>query len=123
MTFPPCFNSLQDHEEWKRLARRTTKQVNWPCVDCTLEYQQRMIEAHRCQHPEALVGHTRPKKSSSCHVPSAVAKPEASSGKNPKTAGQRRRRRPDSAPGAANSFIKPSAKRKPPVADGARSYP
>jgi hypothetical protein len=123
MSFPPCFNSLKEHQEWKTLARRTTKQVNWPCVDCTLEYQQRMIEAGRCQHPDAMVGHTQPRKSNLCPAPSAVAKPEASSGKSLETAEPRRKRSPDSARDTAKSFIKPCAKRKPKVLAGARSCP
>ena len=83
MSYPPCFNSLKEHQDWQRLARRTTKQVDWPCVDCTLDYQQRMHEAGRCQHPEAIVGKTKPRKPKSCPVPSAAAKPAASSGKTP----------------------------------------
>jgi hypothetical protein len=123
MSFPLCFNSLAEHQEWQRLARRTTKQIDWPCVDCTLEYQQRMVDAGRCQHPDILVGKTKTRKPKSCPVPSAVAKPEVFSGKTLNQGQANRQRSVVSVPDGAKSFTKKSSKRKPKGSIEARSIP
>lgn len=123
MSFPLCFNSLAEHQEWQRLARRTTKQIDWPCVDCTLEYQQRMVDAGRCQHPDILVGKTKPRKPKSCPVPSVVAKFVGFSGKTP-SHGQAKSPCPAvSAHVGAKSFTTKSGKRTPKASNEGRSTP
>ena len=123
MSYPPCFNSLQEHQDWQALARVTTKQVDWPCVDCTLDYQQRMHEAGRCQHPEAIVGKTKPRKPKSCPVPSAVAKSAGSSGKTPIAKPATRPRSDVSVRGVARSSTTKTSTRVPKVQAGARNQP
>lgn len=123
MSYPPCFKSLKEHQEWQKLARRTTKQVDWPCVDCTLEYQQRMYEDGRCQHPEAIVGKTKPRKPKSCRVPSAAAKPAASSGKTTTTAKAKNQRPRGSARGVAKSSITKTSRCVTKARAGARNQP
>ena len=120
MSYPPCFNSLKEHQDWQTLARRTTKQVDWPCVDCTLDYQQRMHEAGRCQQPEAIVGKTKPRKPKTCPAPFAVAKPATSSGKTPTATPAKSQRSADSARGIAKSSTTKISKRAPKAQAGAR---
>ena len=52
--FPKCFESLEQFEEWLRMARKSSP--NSPflsfCVDCTISYKRKMLEENRCEHPE-----------------------------------------------------------------------
>lgn len=98
MTYPKCFNSLAEHEAWVALAWRSGVAPDWPCIDCTRAYQQQMLAAGRCEHPEAIPGKHKP-----CPVPSADDKPEASSGKPRK----RGRKAGAKASGSARSVAKP----------------
>jgi hypothetical protein len=82
-----------------------------------------MVDAGRCQHPDILVGKTKPRKPKSCPVPSAVAKPEVFSGKTLNQGQANRQRSVVSVPDGAKSFTKKSSKRKPKGSIEARSIP
>lgn len=48
--FPTCFNSLAEYKEWLRLeVDAPTEPRRFPCRDCTVEYQRRMVGEGRCR--------------------------------------------------------------------------
>jgi hypothetical protein len=52
---PLCFDGPRQYHAWERLAQETRAHCDAPvtyCTDCTPEYQQRMLAAGRCKHPE-----------------------------------------------------------------------
>jgi len=57
---PLCFDSHAQYRQWRTLADVCSTQEKWAvlkhgfCVDCTPEYQQEMLGAKRCQHPETI---------------------------------------------------------------------
>ena len=117
MSYPRCFNSQKAYDAWVYYADRSHVSPNWPCIDCSFAYQQRMVAVGRCKHPEAIPGKSRP-----CPVPSADEAPEASSGKTPK-ADMSPEPSVDSARVVAKPSIKTTAKYRPKAPAGARSYP
>ena len=117
MSYPRCFNSQKAYDAWVYYADRSQASPNWPCIDCSEVYQQRMVAAKRCQHPDAIPGKSRP-----CPVSSAEERPEASSGKPP-LAKASPESSIDSARVVAKSSIKTTAKYRPKAPAGARSYP
>lgn len=56
MTFPPCFDSLQDYQAWEKALEDCNiyevghVKPNY-CSDCLPEYQKKMIEQNRCGYP------------------------------------------------------------------------
>lgn len=56
-TTPACFNCDKQYQEYERLRFDTIKHDNRPkdmnfCLDCTPEYQKKMMIERRCEHPE-----------------------------------------------------------------------
>lgn len=50
---PRCWSIVADWVEWKRLAQLSLeRRLRKPtyCIDCTPEFQKKMIEAGRCEH-------------------------------------------------------------------------
>ena len=117
MSYPRCFNSQKAYDAWVYYADRSHVSPNWPCIDCNEAYQQRMVAAKRCQHPDAIPGKSRP-----CPVPSADVLPEASSGRTPEAAASTESCA-DSARVVAKSSTKPTAKYRPKAPTGARNHP
>ena len=107
MTYPKCFNSQAEHEQWVAFAKRSNAKPDWPCLDCTRTYQRLMTAAGRCEQPEAIPGKPRP-----CPAPSADTKPEASSGKPRKRGRKADAKASPSAPSAAKPSSARSGKRK-----------
>jgi hypothetical protein len=49
---PACFDSQEQYASWRELARMThVGTASGACVDCTPEFQQRMIKQKRCENP------------------------------------------------------------------------
>lgn len=48
---PPCFESDEQWEEWRRAARLTAGSVVRFCSDCLPSYRDAMISQGRCSHP------------------------------------------------------------------------
>lgn len=55
MTYPACFNSQEDWDGWRLIARKTyiDKRAGY-CIDCTASYQARMVEEGRCEKPDII---------------------------------------------------------------------
>jgi hypothetical protein len=51
MRYPACFDSEEQYLSWVHAARAAQFKINH-CNDCTPQYQSRMIQQHRCEHPE-----------------------------------------------------------------------
>jgi hypothetical protein len=56
MTFPSCFDSRRQFQEWSQAARRCDPGDSGFCTDCTSPYQQRMVAQERCAHPATIFG-------------------------------------------------------------------
>lgn len=54
---PACFDSQENYNEWKKLARfpgsRVSSRVS-VCADCEPEFQERMMACGRCENPEIV---------------------------------------------------------------------
>lgn len=49
---PACFDTQDQYDQWKVLARLALSGSRYgACVDCTPEFQQRMIRQKRCENP------------------------------------------------------------------------
>lgn len=49
---PKCFDSQEQYDDWRRLAKLSlVGMASGACVDCTPEFQQRMIRQKRCENP------------------------------------------------------------------------
>ena len=117
MSYPRCFNSQKAYDAWAYYADRSKVSPQWPCIDCTVAFQQRMDAAGRCKHPEAIPGKPKP-----CSVPSADVLPEASSGKPP-LAEASPESCADSARVVAKSSTTKTSTRVPKARAGARNQP
>lgn len=53
--YPACFHDKAQYDEWKLLAIKSTFRSRNICIDCTPEYQAKMMLAKRCQSPDANV--------------------------------------------------------------------
>ena len=51
---PLCFDTDEQFREWYYLANMTKIERNNYCNDCTPEFQMRMINKCRCEHPETF---------------------------------------------------------------------
>jgi len=49
---PPCFDNEEQYREWATHAVASEHNINNYCVDCTQEYQAKMMKAGRCEHPD-----------------------------------------------------------------------
>ena len=49
--YPKCFESLTQYHEWKKASRISYPRFG-PCTDCTPEFQDKMKEEFRCEHPQ-----------------------------------------------------------------------
>ena len=52
---PACANSEAEYLAWKRMARLALPGKHGFCVDCTIEYQSKMIRARRCENPGVIL--------------------------------------------------------------------
>lgn len=52
-TYPLCFESSEQYQLWKQAARQYSDDLSLSgyCVDCTPDYQGKMIRAGRCEFP------------------------------------------------------------------------
>ena len=49
---PDCFDSYKQWREWHTLSRLAPPTAhNAYCEDCTPAYKQRMMQQHKCEHP------------------------------------------------------------------------
>ena len=51
MSFPQCFDSRSQFQEWTQAARRSNPGDSSFCTDCTAHYQRLMVAQGRCAHP------------------------------------------------------------------------
>jgi hypothetical protein len=51
-SYPLCFESKKQYQHWGKLVRGSVRAMYGPCTDCTPEYQERMKQQMRCEHPE-----------------------------------------------------------------------
>lgn len=51
---PMCFDSDAQWLDWRRLSRASSHRANLFCADCTLAYQQKMVQQGRCAFPETV---------------------------------------------------------------------
>ena len=56
MDYPSCFDDSSHWEDWLRLEEDAqTEPRQFPCRDCTLDYQYKMRVAGRCLVPDVSV--------------------------------------------------------------------
>lgn len=52
-SYPACFNNAAQYRDWVHLNRQATQPRDPSyCLDCTPEFKERMLNEHRCSHPE-----------------------------------------------------------------------
>lgn len=52
---PACFDSKHQFIKWREAAVASREPMHAGiCTDCTVDYQQKMMRAGRCAHPETV---------------------------------------------------------------------
>lgn len=53
-SYPRCFENRAQFIDWVHAARVANPGPSGYCVDCTLEYKEKMLKADRCTYPAVM---------------------------------------------------------------------